>query len=234
MAAAAETRSEVYQTYLQDQLDRSILKKANDTSVKTLYLLRQLSRYLPPAPGLKVLCLGARNGFELNRFLQQGYNDVRGIDLHSLDPRIEVMDMHRLAYADRSFDIVYCCHTLELALNPRVACSEAFRVLKPGGYVVIESPKGANMTPEWIAANPVTPAGTIAPHLKNAAPVEPLAVNFRTPEDIANLFESCSLVWSETGPAVDNPQQRVLRIIVQRPLAAQPKHSQARSPSSAT
>lgn len=38
------------------------------------------------------------------------------------------------------FDIVICTQTLEHVYNPKKAVKEIFRILKPGGYAIIDSP----------------------------------------------------------------------------------------------
>ncbi len=43
-----------------------------------------------------------------------------------------VADIHRLPFADRSFDFVYCSHVLEHVESPRDACAEIMRVGKRG------------------------------------------------------------------------------------------------------
>src|SRR5688500_401202 len=49
-------------------------------------------------------------------------------------------DHDALPWADRSFDRITCMHVVEHLQNPRHLISEAWRVLKPGGSLYIETP----------------------------------------------------------------------------------------------
>lgn len=87
-----------------------------------------------------VLCIGCRNGNELDYIRAKGAKEVVGIDIISVRSDILVMDMHALEFANAIFDVVYACHSLEHAMDPVGVGQEMARVLKPGGHVVIEVP----------------------------------------------------------------------------------------------
>ena len=48
----------------------------------------------------------------------------------------------------RSFDVLFCSHVLEHVRDDRKAMSEMFRVLKPGGWAVIQVPIATHRTIE--------------------------------------------------------------------------------------
>ena len=50
------------------------------------------------------------------------------------------MDIHHMPFADRSFDVVLCNHVLEHVENDIVAMTEIHRVLKPGGFAILQVP----------------------------------------------------------------------------------------------
>jgi SAM-dependent methyltransferase len=62
----------------------------------------------------------------------------------AIDLRAQVadarMDLQSIAFADRSFDAILCSHVLEHVPNDRRALGELFRVLRPGGWAILQSP----------------------------------------------------------------------------------------------
>ena len=88
----------------------------------------------------QMLCVGCRNAFEIDYFESLGIDSVTGADLFSFDPRIKVMDMHDLQFADGSFDVLYAGDSFEHALDPVAAAGEFLRVVKPGGYLALAVP----------------------------------------------------------------------------------------------
>ncbi len=56
---------------------------------------------------------------------------------HLTNVKLEQGDMHALPFADHRFDQVLHFHALTYAEHPRTAVAEAFRVLRPGGDLVL-------------------------------------------------------------------------------------------------
>jgi SAM-dependent methyltransferase len=50
------------------------------------------------------------------------------------------MDIHKMPFKDNSFDIVLCNHVLEHVQDDIVAMKQISRVLKPGGFAILQVP----------------------------------------------------------------------------------------------
>jgi SAM-dependent methyltransferase len=64
---------------------------------------------------------------------------VRG-DLVPVSPDIERIDITAIPYPSHHFNFVMCNHVLEHVPDDERACSELFRVIKPGGCAVLQTP----------------------------------------------------------------------------------------------
>jgi len=65
--------------------------------------------------------------------------DYLTADLHN--PRAMVkMDITAIQFPDNSFDVIYCSHILEHVPDDHKAIREFYRVLKPGGWAVLQVP----------------------------------------------------------------------------------------------
>lgn len=58
------------------------------------------------------------------------------------------MDIADIRYPDAAFDVIYCSHVLEHVPEDRAALREFFRVLKPGGWLVVAVPITVEVTVE--------------------------------------------------------------------------------------
>lgn len=66
--------------------------------------------------------------------------DYTSADLES--PLADVkMDVHDIPFEDNNFDVVFCNHVMEHVDDDIKAMSEIYRVLKPGGWAIIQSPQ---------------------------------------------------------------------------------------------
>jgi SAM-dependent methyltransferase len=79
-----------------------------------------------------------------NKFHELGNIDYTSIDLYpdkyDYGSKTIQMDLTDLKFADNTFDVVICNHVLEHVPNDAKAMSEMFRVLKPGGWAVLNVP----------------------------------------------------------------------------------------------
>jgi SAM-dependent methyltransferase len=127
-----------YRRYLATQLKRTLSKRENDPGVGAATLINCVAKAQPA--GGPVLCVGCRNGLELDRFRARGFEDVVGVDVFSQRPDILVMDMHELSFPAESFDVVYASHSLEHSYDVERVAGEIARVARDGAVVALEVP----------------------------------------------------------------------------------------------
>jgi SAM-dependent methyltransferase len=76
--------------------------------------------------------------------LQRKFRSIPGVRYLSADlaspHAMQRIDITAIDWPDASFDIIYCSHVLEHVPDDRRAMSEMFRVLRPGGLVLIQVP----------------------------------------------------------------------------------------------
>jgi hypothetical protein len=80
------------------------------------------------------------------------FRKARSVDYISADlfaPHAMVkMDITDIRYPDNTFDVIYCSHVLEHVAEDRRAMREFCRVLKPGGWAILQVPIQGNITLE--------------------------------------------------------------------------------------
>jgi hypothetical protein len=85
-------------------------------------------------------------------FLSARFRRLAGLDYLSADlgrPRAMVrMDITNIDRPDATFDVIYCSHVLEHIADDRKALAELFRVLRPGGWALLQVPVTAARTEE--------------------------------------------------------------------------------------
>jgi SAM-dependent methyltransferase len=132
-----------YARYRHAQIRQSRAKRHKDASFRLVPFVAVIRETCPDLTrAARVLCIGARNEVELDVFQRHGFPDVSAVDLWSSSPRIRVMDMHALRFADASFDLVFASHVFEHAWDLARVAAECVRVLKPGGYLFCAVPIG--------------------------------------------------------------------------------------------
>ncbi len=76
----------------------------------------------------------------IDRFKSMENLDYTTADLES--PLADVkMDVHDIPFEDNTFDVVFCNHVMEHVEDDIKAMSEIHRVLKKGGWAIIQSPQ---------------------------------------------------------------------------------------------
>jgi predicted SAM-dependent methyltransferase len=86
-----------------------------------------------------ILIIGPRNENDLLKLLASGFNGarIRGLDLMSYSPMIDVGDMHQTPYEDNRWDAIICGWTLSYSRNPELFSKEMIRIAKPGCAIAI-------------------------------------------------------------------------------------------------
>lgn len=87
----------------------------------------------------KVLTIGPRTEGEIFALIAYGFRpgNIRGLDLFSYSPFIDVGDMHSMPYEDNRFDITIAACVFVYSVNPRQAAEEMIRVTRSGGLICI-------------------------------------------------------------------------------------------------
>ena len=75
----------------------------------------------------------------VERFERLLHIDYVSADLDSPWAQVK-MDLHDVPFADNSFDVVLCNHVMEHVQDDIQCMREILRVLKPGGWAIIQSP----------------------------------------------------------------------------------------------
>ena len=99
--------------------------------------------------GLSILDVGCGDGVISEPITKMG-NDVTSIELPGVAnlalickvPSVVAGDAEQLGFASESFDVVLASEVLEHMWNPQDFLNEASRVLKPEGYLIVETPEG--------------------------------------------------------------------------------------------
>jgi len=98
-------------------------------------LLYPLVVFFYPDFNKKLLIVGPRTEDDIIWARALGFKSVRGLDLFSYSPWIDIGDMHASDYPDGSFDAVLLAWTLPYTKHPEVMVSEMKRILKVGGIL---------------------------------------------------------------------------------------------------
>jgi SAM-dependent methyltransferase len=87
---------------------------------------------------LKVLHIAPEHCF-IKKFESMKNLDYITADLESPLAKVK-MDIHNIPFPENSFDVAFCNHVMEHVDDDIKAMSEIYRVLKPGGWAIIQSP----------------------------------------------------------------------------------------------
>ena len=83
---------------------------------------------------------------ELSRWFRKAANiDYVSADLFKRDAMVR-MDICDIQYPDNTFDVIYCSHVLEHVPDDRKAMREFLRVLKVGGWAILQVPITSHVT----------------------------------------------------------------------------------------
>jgi SAM-dependent methyltransferase len=100
-----------------------------------LYLKEKTDFFTAP---LKLLHVAPEYCF-LSRFEAMKNLDYITADIESPLAKIK-MDIHRIPFEANTFDVTFCNHVMEHVTDDLKAMQELHRILKPGGWAIIQSP----------------------------------------------------------------------------------------------
>lgn len=108
-------------------------------SDRILWLIQPLSAIDKMGPDSKVLAIGVRLEADLLYLVAYGFRpeNVRGMDLLSYSPWVDLGNMHQMKYADSSWDAVLLGWVLSYSTDRQQAANELVRVVKNGGLIAI-------------------------------------------------------------------------------------------------
>ena len=121
------------------------LREANE-SINFSYYLHEYKKFA----GKKVLDVGSGNGYVLSKYSQEGaetwgvditpigaYLYRRRFELWDLQGNVLIANAEELPFENEFFDCVCCMGVLHHTPSPEKAVEEIFRVLKPGGRLIV-------------------------------------------------------------------------------------------------
>lgn len=140
----------------------------------------QVMKWLGPLSGDRCLELGCGGGILLERALAAGARSVAGLD-HSQEmltlsrkrnqeavtagrASLKLGDASVIPWPDQSFDAVFCANMFFYVRDPAAVLGEVFRVLRPGGRLVIHTAPGPLPEPSvktWWVCLPMVSTMTV-------------------------------------------------------------------------
>lgn len=105
---------------------------------------------------IKLLHIAPEHCF-INRFEALPNLEYITADIESPLAKVK-MDVHQIPFEENTFDVVFCNHVLEHVDNDIQAMKEMLRVLKPGGWAILQSPIDPTRTVTFEDSTIVDPA----------------------------------------------------------------------------
>lgn len=186
--------------------------------------------------GRRVLDMGCGNGRYVLGFLERGA-DAWGVDFSeaavreyrhaaSRPERVTRGDIERLDFEDNRFDLVLLNEVLEHVPNDRAAVAEAWRVLRPGAWLMVFSPN--RLHPFETHGVTLRRSGRVVPHYVPFVPYIPLSLGKRlfryharnySPRELGRLvltqpftIEARTCIW-QTFENISGSAPRPIRVL---------------------
>jgi ubiquinone/menaquinone biosynthesis C-methylase UbiE len=115
-----------------------------------------LLKYMKPGEGERLLDVGCGRGYVEEMFADATKNivvvstDVTETARHHIRGEFHLCSMADMPFPDNSFDKIYCLDVLAHFAEGEKGISEAFRVLKPGGKIIIRTPNKYYVYFSWM------------------------------------------------------------------------------------
>lgn len=112
---------------------------ANRPSERILKLIMPLTMIDTLTPDSRILSIGCRYEYDMLLMCAYGFRaeNVRGLDMLSYSPWIDLGNMHAMSYADNTWDAIVLGWVMAYSSDPKRAAREVVRVTRPGGVVAI-------------------------------------------------------------------------------------------------
>ena len=176
---------------------------------------------LKKVPKRKMLELGCGTGHWTELFVSKGFDviatDISDAMLHkaiekNLDAEILKADAGELPFKNESFDVVATVTMMEFVNSKEVVLNEIYRVLKPGGYLLLGCLNGNSQLAKNAAKDPV---------FKNAAfyvpeSLEKDLLKFGTPELTSGVHFAPDFKVMDRTAEKDNHEPAFIVALVQK------------------
>lgn len=116
----------------------------------------------------------APDGFMQEKLYSSSNIDYTSIDINEKRKPTFLMDLTNLSFEEGKFDAIVCYHVLEHIRNDRKAMCELLRVLKPGGWALLQVPIWAEQTIE----DPTVPETEYLKHYGHQGHVRRYGMNY--------------------------------------------------------
>jgi SAM-dependent methyltransferase len=115
---------------------RIFINRPSDRILKLIMPMSVIDRLTPDS---KILAIGCRFEADLLYLVGHGFHpkNVRGLDMISYSPWIDCGNMHKMSYADNTWDGVLIGWTLAYSDDEPAAAREILRVVRPGGVIAL-------------------------------------------------------------------------------------------------
>jgi hypothetical protein len=138
---------------------RAMADLAVERSLTLIRPLMAVDRVLHSLDQAQVLSVGPRTEGELLNLWAHGvrWNQMRGLDLISYSPRVDLGDMHHMPYPENRWDIILLGWVLAYSNDPARAAREVVRIAKPGAVIAVGieySPRSNEQIREEVGYNP--------------------------------------------------------------------------------
>lgn len=125
------------ETLKSNNLIKKITSKLKDTiPPHTMWTDETIFKFINSLDNKLILNLGSGKGLFDNKINVSMIN----LDIHKYDNTNIIADAHALPFLNSSLDCVYSNAVLEHVKQPWVVASEIDRILKPGGFIIINLP----------------------------------------------------------------------------------------------
>lgn len=178
---------------------------------------RLVEKYLEKIPTKKALEVGCGTGHWTDFFINKGF-EITGIDISKnmidiaqkknlKDAKFEIINIEDAPYPDNSFDNIFAITSLEFVDNRQKAIEQIYRILKPGGYLLI----GCLNINSFIGKTKQSNKVFAQANFFDEEQLFKILSKFGSP-----IIEGCALITDRTGkiePSEDNSDEEANQVL---------------------